>query len=154
MRISVCLLTICPFITALLLGCAGSTEEPARVEIQFRLADTEPGEGREEMRIPGLDQTFHVDSEVALGNADVIAATITQWDGKPAVTLELSDAGSGRLEEFTTANVGRRAAIMVDGQLVSAPIINAPIREGRAVIHGEFTLAEAERIATGIFIER
>ena len=37
--------------------------------------------------------------------------------------------------------------------LVSAPIINAPIHEGRAVIHGEFTQAEAERIATGIFIE-
>ena len=47
-------------------------------------------------------------------------------------------------------NIGKPLAIVVDGTLVSAPVIKAAIPGGVAVIVGSFTQEEAERIADGI----
>lgn len=47
-------------------------------------------------------------------------------------------------------NVGKIAAIIVDNKLVSAPRINAQIRNGKLIITGFFNHEEALKIADGI----
>lgn len=47
-------------------------------------------------------------------------------------------------------NVGKNAGIFVDGKLLSAPRINAPIDEGILLIAGFFDREEALKIADGL----
>jgi preprotein translocase subunit SecD len=46
----------------------------------------------------------------------------------------------------TQASIGRRIAIVLDGVVQSAPVINSPIRED-GTITGRFTRAEVESLA-------
>lgn len=47
-------------------------------------------------------------------------------------------------------NINKRLAIVLDGQLYSAPVIRSEISEGKAQITGNFTEAEAKALATKI----
>lgn len=67
--------------------------------------------------------------------------------GKPQVSLEFNSEGAKLFEELTKRNVGKPLAIFLDNQVVSAPRVNEPITGGNAVIQGEFTLEEANRLA-------
>jgi SecD/SecF fusion protein len=120
------------------------------VVVEFRLAQTEPGVGLVEFVLPVSEETFYLRSEVAIGNADVASASVIQHGQRPAVELLLTQEGAARFAEFTKANLKRRVGIVVDGKLVSAPVINAPITGGRALVIGDFGEEEALRIARGL----
>jgi protein-export membrane protein SecD len=62
----------------------------------------------------------------------------------PEVGLEFNDEGKKLFGEITERNVGRPVAIFLDGQPISVPMVQETIREGRAVISGNFTIPEAK----------
>ena len=96
---------------------------------------------------------FYLHPEVILANEDIASTSVTHWEDRPAVDVILTEAGKEKFAEFTGANIGKRAAILVDGKLVTAPIIRAPILQGRALINGDFTEQEAKRIAEGLMVK-
>jgi preprotein translocase subunit SecD len=53
------------------------------------------------------------------------------------------------MRQATATHVGRPVALLIDGDVVSAPVVRSPMSDS-AVISGNFTRAEAERIAEGI----
>jgi len=55
-------------------------------------------------------------------------------NGSRELTLELTDAGRARFQQFTTNNVGAMLSIVVDGKLVSVPVVNAPVTDGKLTI--------------------
>ena len=67
--------------------------------------------------------------------------------GSNSVSLEFNFEGAALFHEVTTASVGRRLAIVLDGTVYSAPNINEPISGGRAEISGDFTQEEAENLS-------
>lgn len=75
------------------------------------------------------------------------AVTFDPNTGKPQVSLEFTSAGDKKFADITTRNVGKPVAIVLDNQLISAPNVNEPILGGRAVITGNFALAEAKNLA-------
>ena len=66
---------------------------------------------------------------------------------QPLVALEFNDEGKKLFGEITERNVGQPIAIFLDGYVVSAPRVNEAIRDGQAVIQGQFTLDEAKELA-------
>jgi preprotein translocase subunit SecD len=66
----------------------------------------------------------------------------TQLKG-PYVALELNDRGAKQFESLTSANVGRRLAIILDNKVYSAPVIRDRIPGGHAIIEGNFDIKEA-----------
>jgi SecD/SecF fusion protein len=64
------------------------------------------------------------------------------------VSLSFSSEGASLFSKLTQENVGRRFAIMLDGNVVSAPRINEPITGGNASITGDFTEAQARNLAS------
>ena len=68
--------------------------------------------------------------------------------GEPMIEFELTDAAGNRFGEVTRNNIGRRLAIVLDGQLYSAPNINSEINS-RGEITGHFTQEEAQKLANG-----
>lgn len=66
---------------------------------------------------------------------------------EPQVGLEFNDEGKELFAEITSRNVGRPVAIFLDGQPISIPTVQEVIREGSAVITGNFTIQESKLLA-------
>ena len=77
---------------------------------------------------------------------DAQAAT-NQQSGQNVVNLEFSDEGGKKFADLTSANVGRTIAIVLDGEVLTAPNVREPIMGGRAEITGQKTLEEAQQLA-------
>jgi preprotein translocase subunit SecD len=73
--------------------------------------------------------------------------SIDQRFNEPYVSLRFNDAGAKIFEEITSKYVKRRLAIILDGNLYSAPVIQEKIEGGNAQISGNFTLEEAKDLA-------
>ncbi|MFH1781673.1 MAG: protein translocase subunit SecD [Patescibacteria group bacterium] len=65
----------------------------------------------------------------------------------PEVSLEFDAEGTQLFAEITEKNVDKTVAIYLDGSPISTPVVNEPIREGQAVISGDFDLEEARTLA-------
>ncbi|MFN2378441.1 MAG: protein translocase subunit SecD [Candidatus Binatia bacterium] len=70
-----------------------------------------------------------------------------EFGESPYVAVTLTSPGATLFERITGENVGRRMAIVLDGKVQSAPVIQDRIGGGRAVITGSFTLDEARDLA-------
>ena len=73
-------------------------------------------------------------------------ATFDQY-GAPAVNFKFDTVGARRFGDATTANVGKRFAIVLDNAVISAPVIREPIRGGQGIITGSFTSESANELA-------
>jgi SecD/SecF fusion protein len=67
--------------------------------------------------------------------------------GRPQIAFTMTSEGATLFAQVTRENVGRQLAIILDGQLYSAPRINTEILGGSGVIEGDFTVREASELA-------
>jgi preprotein translocase subunit SecD len=68
----------------------------------------------------------------------------------PVVTIQFDPQGGARFARLTSANVGKPFAIILDGEVISAPNINEPILGGTAQISGNFTVETANQLAIAL----
>lgn len=93
---------------------------------------------------------------VATGGAVVLDGSVVQnanvsvdsRTNQPTVDMQFNDKGTQVWAQFTSANVGKRVAVVLDGVVQSAPSINEPITGGQSQISGKFTADQAKRLAT------
>ena len=78
-----------------------------------------------------------------VADARVIAAP----DGQPAVEFILTPAGRERFALLTRTNIGRRVAVVVNGAVVASAVIGAEMADGRAMLSGNYTEAQANALA-------
>lgn len=78
-----------------------------------------------------------------LDKAELSFDPITQ---ESLIQLQFNQEGAQLFEEFTTKNVGKPLAIFLDGQILSAPVVQEAISGGKAQITGQFTVEEARGI--------
>jgi SecD/SecF fusion protein len=67
--------------------------------------------------------------------------------GEPQIDFQLSDDGAKKFGDVTRENVGHRLAIVLDGELYSAPNIQSPIETGNGQITGSYTIEAAMELA-------
>lgn len=101
-----------------------------------------------------FQQTYDKDGRIYLINKKVIlsgelltSAKPTYHEGKPAVAFRFNSSGARKFAEITQENIGKIFAIVLDGRIITAPVINTPIIEGSGVISGNFSLQEATEVA-------
>jgi len=70
-----------------------------------------------------------------------------QQTNEPIVTFRFNSTGARRFGSVTSDNVGRPFAIVLDGEVISAPVIREPILGGSGQISGGFTVQEANDLA-------
>jgi preprotein translocase subunit SecD len=101
-------------------------------------------ETHQERKVP-----FLVQKKAYVTGRDVATArvSIDQNTSEPYVSVDFNAAGARAFSDLTDANVGRRLAIVLDGNVHSAPQIRERIPSGRAQITGGFTSAEATDLA-------
>ena len=117
-----------------------------RNQLAFRLAvDTETPQWQS-AQLPDSEQTIYINPTSSLDMREVIrAAVISTEKGRPAISVEFSEAGGEQLEKLTSENTGKRLAILFNNQLIQAPKIVGAIGK-RAIINGNFTVQKAVEI--------
>lgn len=88
-------------------------------------------------------------TETDLTGADLQSAEVVfdRNTGKPAVSIEFTSSGAEKFAKLTEKNVGKVLPILLDGQPISAPVVQEVIAGGRAQITGNFTLDEAKNLS-------
>jgi len=92
-----------------------------------------------------ISPVFHtVMTGKELKNVQVVT---DQNTGQYQISFELSSEGTDTFGNFTSDHVGDPLAIVLDKRVISAPVINDPITDGRGVISGDFDLESANALA-------
>ena len=96
----------------------------------------------------GAEAFYQVNRVAAITGRDLRNARqgIDFQTNTPNVEFSLHADGASRFREFTGANVGRQMAIVLDGDVVSAPVIESPIYDQGQIV-GNFTVEEALDLA-------
>lgn len=68
--------------------------------------------------------------------------------GLPQVSLQFDAEGAKLFAELTKKNIGKQIAILLDGEIVSAPTVQSEIPNGEAVITGDYNLKEAKALVS------
>jgi len=62
---------------------------------------------------------------------------------EPVIDLEFDEEGTKLFAEITKRNIGKRVAILIDGEIITNPTVNSEIPNGKAQITGSYTTQEA-----------
>jgi hypothetical protein len=120
----------------------------AAVRFEVRLAQDVPGPGLREVNV-STDRSIYLHEEAIVTNSDISAARVIHVGDTYNVGIEFNRAGAQKMREATEKHIGKPIAILLDGQVVMAPVLRQPI-DTSAEITNSFTKAEAEKVAHGI----
>ncbi len=76
--------------------------------------------------------------------------TFDQQTNEPAVTIQFDGEGGQKFARMTQQNTGKLFAIILDGQVISAPQIKEPIFGGISQISGSFTVESANQLSIAL----
>jgi protein-export membrane protein SecD len=88
--------------------------------------------------------------ERAIITGDMLANAQGTFSGEtslPIISFEFNTQGARRFADITRNNVGKRFAAVLDGKVLTAPVIRGPILGGSGIIEGNFTIEEANEIS-------
>jgi preprotein translocase subunit SecD len=92
---------------------------------------------------------YLIEKRVVVSGGDLVDAqpSFDQRTHEPVVTMRFNASGARRWAQATTENVGRLFAIVLDNEVISAPVIREPIIGGSSQISGNFTVESANQLA-------
>lgn len=129
-------------------------KDPSRIKaligktakLTFHLVTGDDRTGRGGILLPNRDipgQELRVERRPTLtGDMLTNAAPSFSQTGQPVVTFALNSIGARRFCQLTRDHTNEPFAIVLDGEIISAPNINEPICGGNAQISGRFTSQE------------
>ncbi len=119
-------------------------------QLSFRLVTQESSDfGTESFILEETKEKISVSKRVILSGANLVDAQpkYDNINNQPIVTFTLDRLGSKRFGQATTKNIGKKIAIILDDEAISAPVIQDSITGGSGVISGSFTFQEATDLA-------
>jgi preprotein translocase subunit SecD len=109
---------------------------------------------REEARRDGTKRIEQVvvrkKAERGLRGTIIQQASVILGMREPEIHFILQADAAAAFAKVTRENLHRRLAIVIDGKLFSAPVIQSPIETGSGQITGQFTLKEATELASAL----
>jgi preprotein translocase subunit SecD len=127
-------------------------------KMEFRMVDESvPPDAVAKGTVPADDelltevggQKLVVKKQVLVSGGDLSDAqtAFDQRSGEPVVSFKFNSSGARKFAQATTEGVGQRFAIVLDNQVISAPVIREPIIGGQGQISGNFTVQSANDLA-------
>lgn len=111
--------------------------------------DAPAGSGNE--ILPSLDEEgvfFKLEkAPVVTGEELVDAQPSFDQNGRPAVSFRFNTSGARKFGNYTAENIGNPFAIVLDDEVISAPVIQSHIPGGSGIITGSFTVEETTNLA-------
>ena len=127
----------------------------AAVRFEVKLAEDQPAAGLQPARIASDNRTIYLHPDVVVTNSDIANSRVVPG-AKPDtfwIDVQLTADGARKLHDATANHIGKPVAILLDGDVVMAPTVRSALGDA-AVINGDFTRAQAERIVSGMSLAR
>lgn len=129
-------------------------------KMEFRMVDTSvPPDQAQQGRVPADSEVlmsstspkvpYVIKRQVLVSGGDLIDAQpgFDQRTNEPIVSFKFNSSGSRKFAQATSENVGVPFAIVLDNEVISAPVIREPITGGSGQISGNFTVQQANDLA-------
>lgn len=129
-----------------LLAATGGKIDPAGAPLGFEVMREVAKKGQE-AKAPVYIVARH--AEMTGNGIDRAFVSRNQY-GVVAIALHFNAAGTRDFAEVTGKNIHRQLAIILDGKLYCAPVIQSSIAGGQAEITGKFSMEEAQSIADAL----
>ena len=92
-------------------------------------------------------EPYVISRNPVVGGENLIDAQPSFQDGEPVVSFKFNSLGGKKFGEATKNNIGERLAIVLDNEVISAPVIQSAILGGSGIISGNFTVKSASDLA-------
>ncbi|TCP61884.1 preprotein translocase subunit SecD [Rhodovulum bhavnagarense] len=111
--------------------------------------DEAPGAGNVLLPDIEADGTYYILEKAAVVSGEDLTDAQPAFDqnGQPSVTFRFDPAGARKFGQYTVENVGQPFAIVLDDEVISAPVIREPILGGSGQITGNFTVEDSTQLA-------
>tara|TARA_A100000164_G_scaffold334218_1_gene325324 strand:- start:1874 stop:3427 length:1554 start_codon:yes stop_codon:yes gene_type:complete len=119
-------------------------------ELNFKLVTDDINEfGSEKFILLENQEEITVSKRIILSGENLVDAQprYDNLNNEPIVAFSLDRLGSQRFGRATSKNIGKRIAIILDNEAISAPVIRDSITGGNGTISGSFTFQEATDLA-------
>ena len=120
-------------------------------DLAFRLESKSSNEsfGTEKLKLIETGEELLLSKRVIISGDNLVDASprMDSLNNQTVVSFTLDRVGSKRFAQATKRNIGTRLAIVLDGQIISAPVIRDVIAGGSGQISGGFTFQSATDLA-------
>ncbi|MDO9523954.1 MAG: protein translocase subunit SecD, partial [Gemmobacter sp.] len=103
------------------------------------------------MLLPATDQrgVYYIveDAPVVTGEELVDAQPAFDQNNRPAVNFRFNPTGARKFGDYTANNIGKPFAIVLDDEVISAPVIQSHIPGGSGIITGSFSVEDSTKLA-------
>ena len=129
----------------------GTTAQLTFHPVVSSTADPEADPGPGNILLPSRDNPGEYlaleRTPVVSGEELVDAQPAFDQNGRPAVNFRFNGPGAIAFGNYTADNIGTRFAIVLDEEVISAPVIQSHIPGGSGIITGQFTVEETTELA-------
>jgi len=129
----------------------GATAKLTFHPVVRRTSDGEAPAGAGNVIYPSLDEPgqFYILKRQPVVSGDQLTDAQPDFDqnGLPAVSFRFNPSGARKFGDYTAENIGSPFAIALDGEVISAPVIQDHIPGGSGIITGRFTVESSNRLA-------
>jgi len=111
--------------------------------------DAPAGAGNEILPSQDEESTYYLLEKAAVVTGEELVDAQPSFDqnGRPAVSFRFDPSGARKFGQYTAENIGNPFAIVLDGEVISAPVIQSHIPGGSGIITGRFTVEESTNLA-------
>lgn len=129
----------------------GTTAQLTFSPVVGRGSDPDASAGVGNKVIPSVDEPgayYTIEAApVVTGEELVDAQPSFDQNGRPAVNFRFNTSGARKFGDYTAENIGSPFAIVLDDEVISAPVIQSHIPGGSGIITGNFTIEESTNLA-------
>jgi len=129
----------------------GTTAKLTFHPVVGRTSDAGASPGARNRLLPSMDEpgNYYIIEEtpVVTGEELVDAQPAFDQNNRPAVNFRFNPTGARKFGDYTAANIGAPFAIVLDEEVISAPVIQSHIPGGSGIITGRFSVEESTQLA-------
>ena len=121
----------------------------ANLTFRFVTNSSDDSFGSEKLKYEENDQEANVSKRIILSGDNLLDAQprMNSETNETVVTFTLDRVGAKRFGKATSTGIGKKLAIVLDGKIISAPVIRDTIASGSGQISGGFTFQSATDLA-------
>lgn len=132
-------------------GLIGTTAKLTFNPVVRTTTNANESPGARNLLLPSREQkgVYYVIEETPVVSGEELTDAQPSFDqnNRPAVSFRFDGTGARKFGDYTAANIGAPFAIVLDGEVISAPVIQSHIAGGSGIITGSFTVEEATELA-------
>lgn len=129
----------------------GTTAKLTFNAVVSRTTDAGASAGARNMLLPAMNEpgTYYIVEETPVVTGEELTDAQPAFDqnNRPAVNFRFNPAGARKFGDYTAANIGAPFAIVLDNEVISAPVIQSHIPGGSGIITGSFSVEESTQLA-------